>query len=270
MRDKAVAKTKKGAGKRGNGRNSAMRRFLAALAIGYTLFLTSNLWVPQSGDLVGATPYYKKISNEDYSFYLTQFVYSEKDGVIQVIIEIENRDVQEKRLEYSAIERTSGSLDVETAQEAPNYAVLRISGMGPRWKEISLRIGEEGNDTQVKFYANIDAVDRVASLPKLSTEGYLAVRLKAQIAYDDAQIREKNGQIKVLQEENQRIDERIKALMGETYLTEEEAKEAEGLISKARSRKAANEGTVADREDEIAELQERTQKIEEQIKAVTE
>lgn len=247
-----------------NNRNFAMQRFLVILITGYALFLTSGVWFPDIRNLKDATPYYQKVQYEDYAFYLTQFVYSEKDDAIQVIIEIENNDVKEEKLVYSAKERTSGSLDVKCVQEDPNYAVLRISGVG-RWKEISLRVQETGKDTQVKFYANINAVERVASLPELTSTQYLVERLQGQIAFDNEQIRQKEEQIKALQGENQKIDERIAALEGDTYPTETEAQNAKELIVRAQSQKNSNEATIRDREEEIMQLQERTDNIKGQI-----
>lgn len=253
-----------------NNPNFGIQCFLFVMLTGYTLFFTSKVWLSQNENLIAATPYYQKVNLGEYAFYLTQFVYSEKNDAIQIILEIENKDVMEKELVYTAVERTSGNLKVRTVQEGSNYAVLRIIDIDKSWKEISFRVQEAGADSQAKFYTNINAVNRVAFLPEQSEEEYLLERLNGQIAFDAAQIKEKERQIQVMQEHIRSIEERIKALEEDIYPTEVEAQKAGELIVKAQIQKKSIEDTIQDYMEEIRQLQERTNNIKGQIKELKE
>lgn len=248
--------------------NFGMQSFLCVLLAGYMLFFTSTLWMPDTGKVSAATAYYTKVNCEDNAFYLTQFAYSEKDQAMQVIVEIDNRDVKDKKLEYSAVERkkkTLGNLEVKVLQENPSYSILRITDVKPNWREISFRVQEKGKDTQAKFYTNKNVVERVASLPKLTDIQCQVLRLQKQIEYDDWQIAEKEKQVKTLQKENKEIEQRITSLEESTYPTDEEAQKARDLVSKAQGKQNVNEETIEDRMDEIEELKMRSEKILQQI-----
>lgn len=244
--------------------NVKMKSFLIFVVLSYFAFFSSKIWVPDYGKLVESTPYYQKVTYGEYSFYLTQFVYCEEEGVIQVIIEKENRDVKDQELSYTALERSIGNLNVKVAKEESNYVVLRIADT-PGWREISLRIQAKGDSNQVKLYTNAKEIDRVASLPELSDTGYQIERLQAQIEYDNARIQEYETKKQKLETENEEIQKRIEELETEVYPTEEEAQNARDLISRARSQKNTNITTIQDHDTEIGYLQERTEQIHSQI-----
>ena len=65
--------------------------FLAVIVVGYFVFFTSKLWLPDIATLKSATPYYQKLVYETYDIYLTQWRYDEKANRMQVIIELEKK-----------------------------------------------------------------------------------------------------------------------------------------------------------------------------------
>lgn len=248
--------------------NFGMQSFLCVLFAGYAFFFTSTFWMQDTGELAAATAYYTKVNCEDNALYLTQFAYSEKDQAMQVIVEIENKDVKDKKLEYSAVERKKkslGNLEVKVLQENSSYSILRITDVKPNWREISFRVQEKGKDIQAKFYTNKNVIERVKSLPKMTDIQCQVLRSQKQIEYDDWQIAEKEKQVNTLQKENKEIEQRIISLEESTYPTDEEAQKARDLVNKAQGKQRVNEETIEDRMHEIEELKVRSENILQQI-----
>ena len=143
--------------------------------------------------------------------------------------------------------------------------VIRISEMMKNWKELSMHVDTEGGDVTAKFYMNIKEIQKVASLPELSEREYPMLRLQLQIGYDTAQIDVKNEEIEQLKQENEKMQERIEDLQTDTYPTEAEAENAQGIIDRAENQIQSNEDTIRKRAEEIAGLETRSVNIEEQI-----
>ncbi len=265
VREKAEAFRRKIGKRSQKGSSRGMKIFLFTVAAGYLLFFTSELWFPQSGELVAATPYYQETTYKGYRMYLTQFVYSEEDAAMQVILEMENSDVLEETFTYTAVERSLGDLDISVEYADPEYMVLRITDVPSNWKEVSFRVYAEGDENPAKFYTNRNEVRTVDSLPEKTAAGYRVERLQAQITYDDAQILEKKAKIAELEEENREIADRMESIEQETYPTEEEAQAARELYDKAANRQESNRKTVQDLQEEIGALEERSENIRKQI-----
>lgn len=250
--------------------NFGMKMFLFIIVVGYVFFFTSLAWVPEKQEMIDITPYYQKVKLADYTFYISKSEYSQQDAAIQIIMEMESTDVTGKELTFSAVERTLGQLDVKAVCQEPNYAVLRITDLNPKWKEISVRVQVAGDQTQAKFYTNIDVIEKKTSLPNLTETEYKMERLQAQIEYDTAQIQQKEKEIVELQEENKKISERIKALQEDTYPTEEEASKARELVIQAENQMKSNEDVILDRQKEAEKLEIRSANIQEEMKTLKE
>lgn len=247
-------------------KNFPVMVFLAVIILGYTAFFTSKLWYPDTGDLIDATAYYEKINYENYEMYLTQWKYSERDAAMQIILELSNKEVLDTPFVFGAVERTSGDLDIKPVFKTPEFVVLRISSIPERWKEISLRVSKRGTENQAKFYTNVSSVERVEKLPKQTDTGYQIDRLQQQKKYDDIQIAEQKEIISRLQEENEKLADKITKLEEDSYLSEEEVKQAEELISKAKSQIKSNEDNIHAAGKEIESRTSRTENILKQIK----
>ena len=247
--------------------NIGNKLLLYLLIGGYAFFITSKIWMPDSGELIEATPYYEVQVMAEHEVYLTRWDYSEKDQAMEVIVEIQTKDLLDKGLGYEAVERTKGKLEIQAVRETADYMVFRITGIPDGWKEISLRLTEEGGDL-LRLYTNIDAVERTGSLQEKDQDGYEADRLEAQISYDQFQIQEQESVIQDLKEENIELDQRITELENAVYPTEEEAEAAGDTVTKARDTISANEADIEEREGRIEELKERSDKIREQIEAL--
>lgn len=239
--------------------------FLWVTGVMYVLFFTSNLWMPEPGKLVNPTSLYQKVACGEYDLYLTQCAYSEQDQVIQIVLEKENKGVEDQKFLYEALERTGKKAKNQVVYEDPAYVVIRIPGMMKNWKELSLHVDTEGGEVTAKFYMNVKEIQKVASLPERTDGEYQILRLQLQIGYDTARIEAKTEEIEQLKNENVKMQERIEDLQTDTYPTEAEAETAQGIIDRAENQIQSNEDTIQKREEEIAILETRSANIEGQI-----
>ena len=90
------------------------------------------------------TPLYQKVACGEYDLYLTQCVYSEQDQVLQIVLEKENKGVEDQKFLYEILERTGRKLEYQIAYEDPAYVVIRISDMMKNWKELSMHVRHQG------------------------------------------------------------------------------------------------------------------------------
>ena len=226
--------------------------FLAVIVVGYFVFFTSKLWLPDIATLKSATPYYQKLVYETYDIYLTQWRYDEKANRMQVIIELENKEVLDQKLDFEAV-----------MYQDSEFVLLHIEEVPKAWKEISFRVGKENKAT--RFYTNVNEIERGKVPVKVTENDCKKERLQAQITYDDAQIAEKEKKIKAYEVENEKLEKRITSLKEATYPSEEETQKAEDTILKAQNQIAVNQNQVAEIEKEIETIVQRTKNIQQQI-----
>ena len=247
-------------------KNLGNKILLAIMIGGYSLFLTSRFWMPDMRELIEATPYYETLVMEKHELYLTRWEFSEQDQTMEIILEVKSKELVDEGLNYEAVERTKGKLDINPVLETADYMIFRIDEVPEHWQEISLRLTEkQGSGDILRLYTNTDAVERVDSLPEKTEAEYETDRLLAQIDYDAYQISEKEKKIEGLEQENQDLQERISELETAKYPSEEEAEEAENTVMKAQAQITANDSDIEELGEEIAELQKRTEEIQKQI-----
>lgn len=86
MKEKKSKKIKKGT-------NAGIQVLLCILAGGYFLFFTSKIWMPNNETLIEPTSLYARQVMDRHEVYLSQWAYSVKDRAMEVIIEIEAKDL---------------------------------------------------------------------------------------------------------------------------------------------------------------------------------
>ena len=144
------------------------------------------------------------------------------------------------------MERTGRKLEYQIAYEDPAYVVIRISEMMKNWKELSMHVDTEGGDVTAKFYMNIKEIQKVGVTSGTVRTGISDVTAELQIGYDTAQIDVKNEEIEQLKQENEKMQERIeKSRTTDTYPTEAEAENAQGIIDRAENQIQSNEDTIS-------------------------
>lgn len=235
------------------------------IAAGYLFFLTSRIWLSDAGELIGPTPFYEKQILEKYSVYLTKWDYAEKQDEMEIVVEVETNDLLAVGLKCKVLERTFGELDAEVVLGDTDYMVIRIQNVPKKWKEISLHLEDENKKT-VNLYTNRLKVDQVKALKSKDRTGYQCDRLKGQIGYDAYQIRQKESEISRLTEENSRLSKRVEELNNGRYPTQKEADDAADIMETAKSRIESNGKTIEKRQEEISELNTRSEELEKQIR----
>ena len=203
------------------------------------------------------------LGDETYDIYLTQWRYDEKANRMQVIIELENKEVLDQKLDFEAVERNGGTLKIKVMYQDSEFVLLHIEEVPKAWKEISFRVGKENKAT--RFYTNVNEIERGKVPVKVTENDCKKERLQAQITYDDAQIAEKEKKIKAYEVENEKLEKRITSLKEATYPSEEETQKAEDTILKAQNQIAVNQNQVAEKEKEIETIVQRTKNIQQQI-----
>ena len=101
MKEKKSKKIKKGT-------NAGIQVLLCILAGGYFLFFTSKIWMPNNETLIEPTSLYARQVMDRHEVYLSQWAYSVKDRAMEVIIEIEAKDLVSEGIEFEAVDRTAG------------------------------------------------------------------------------------------------------------------------------------------------------------------
>lgn len=246
-------------------RNTGSIVLLAFILCGYLFFFTSRIWIPESRELVEATPLYEPQAFSSRQVYLTSWEYSERDHAMEVIIEIESTNLIETGLEYEAVEQTAGELDLYAVIDQSDHKVFRITDLPENWEEISLRLIEGDGGDILRLYTNVDTVEYTDSLPEKDQTGYEVDRLQGQINYDTYRISVRQEEIVDLQEENGEMEQRIAELEQTKYPTEEEAAEAAETVERARSAIRTNEDRISELQEEIGGLERRTIQIRDQI-----
>ena len=234
------------------------------IVAGYLFFLSSKMWLPDMGELIDPTSFYTKQRLDDDSVYLTKWDYAEADQTMEVVIEVESKDLLSSEFQCEAVERTSGKLHTKVVLKDADYMVVLITEIPDKWKEISLHIENKAKDT-VNVYTNVSAVNRVAKLSARDMEGYLCDRLQGQIDYDTYQIQQKEKEISDLTKENQQLNDRAEELRSNKYPTQSEADDAADRVEEAERKIEGNTSTIEKNQDEIDELNTRTEELKKQI-----
>lgn len=239
------------------------------IVAGYLFFLTSRVWLPDAGELIEPTPFYEKQILEKYNVYLTKWDYAKKQDEMEIVVEVETNDLLSVGLKCQAVERTFGKLDTKVVLEDTDYMVIRVCNVPKKWKEVSLHLEDENKKT-VNLYTNVSEVDQVKVLKSKERAGYQCDRLKGQIGYDAYRIRQKETEISDLTEENSRLSKRVEELSNGRYPTQKEADDAADIMESAKSRIESNGKTIEKRQEEISELNTRTEELEKQIRELKE
>ena len=243
--------------------DAGTRIFLAVFLAGYVFFLSSNLWMPVSGNAERLTPIGQTSEYEGRRVTLISWTYGTSQEEMEVEIEVVNRRFDGiDTYAFSAVEQKGSVLDVRTVVSDPDYVVLRITGLPERWSEVSLRmqLPEAGDEPPLRLYTNTVDVEKTESLPELDRTGYLIRRTDKQAALYADEIEQLKAAIETEKAYQASCKEEIDRLKAQRkYQTEEEIEETEELIREAEYALATSETTVEQNEHEIEELQ---QKIE--------
>lgn len=238
---------------------------------GYLLFFSSRVWMPASLSASLQTALGEEVEWAGRSLKVIRWDYCEETERMEVELELRNDTFDGvDQYRFHAAVRGSGSPVVETVIGDPDWIILQIRDVPGSFGEISLRMDlpqeQEGVET-LKLYTNINAVNRVSRLDKKDRTGYRKERILFLIEGYRKEIREKQGSIKILENQDRQMQEEIGRLQEDTgYLTEEQKQEAESRVMEIEGNRKGNTEETEKLRQEIRELEERIRLAEKQIR----
>ena len=244
---------------------------LAVLLGGYACFFSSNLWMPPAGNATKQSALNQEMEWEGRTVTMLRWEYAKEEQKMEVELEIRNTSFDgTDAYSYQAVDAGGRKLTVTPVLEDSDYVVLQLTGISPRWSEVSLRmeLPESAGGTEeastLRLYTNVVDVQAVEKLPVLTRNGYLMKRLEEQTAHYEEEIQALEQTIHEQEEYQENCEEEVQRLTGnKKYETEEEAAETDRLIQTARQKTEASKETVHQLEKSIAELQEKIEKANE-------
>lgn len=240
--------------------------FVIFIILGYTIFFTSNIWYPESGDLVKPSEYNVIRNWNDREVTLLSWEYSKYQKEMELLLTIKNQSFDGiNEYDVTAVERNKGALDTSIFLQEKDLYVVRISNVPEGWSQVSFRLCMDGADP-LKLYTNKNAVTMTDDIQDLTYYGYMTERQEVLIAGYEDKISEWNTAIaeeqKTIDNCNADINEWTAA---EEYQTDYEKAETEQLIAKAKSQISMSETNIKNYQDNIAEYEERIKNAQAQI-----
>lgn len=243
--------------------------FISVFLGGYFLFFTSNIWYPDSSNVVAATRINHTITWDQREVTLLSWDYSEQQRLMEVQFEVQNRSLDGiNNYSYEVMDRDHGYLQVKPVVETDDFVVLHIQNIDPNWKELSLRLNLSDSDTsELKLYTNSEAVTRISDIPTRTLNEYQVMRFENRISGYNELIAELEDQIQELQIDISRQEKDIRELQGqEEFQTDAQIKETEQIISSAETNISNSENQISDLEDQIQEYEERIENTQREMK----
>ncbi|MGL4485350.1 MAG: hypothetical protein ACRCUS_10390 [Anaerovoracaceae bacterium] len=234
-------------------RRNFLKSFLIIFACGYVFFLSSSLWLPNTYSNIRPSLPGLSVSANDREVTLSYWSYSEKENLMEVLLEISNASVDGiNNYKWSLADKKKGPFKIETIIVKPDFVVLHAK---PKkgFKEVSLKmdsLDDKSSWNTIKFYTTSSFVKKVPEITNKSEQGYRLLAAKEKITYCRYEILKKNKNITA---ENTVI------------------KNAQAVISKlTKSEEFKTVDEKIETEDKIAAIKMELQSSEEKIKVFTE
>lgn len=239
---------------------------VAVFITGYGLFLTSNLWMPPSGNASMLTPLNTSQKSGSREVTMTRWVYSESQKMMECELVISNPSPDGvNTYPYRVVDRSFNELPVRTIVEEPDYVVLHIEDIPSRWSEVCLRMtipspeishagDEDVPDDLIRFYTNVKDVERVDTIREMSVDEYQLRRLDDEINIHESKINGLYTDISREEDNKSILRDEISRLKSEMeYQTEGEAAETAAKIKAAESQVSLCDNLIRKYTDQIEE-----------------
>ena len=250
--------------------------FITIFLSGYTLFFTSKIWMPTTGDAERLTRLNEDIQWENRTIKIIRWEYSENQQRMEVELDLSDRSFEGlEGYDHPAMETNAGMLPVTPVLEDMDWIILQIDDVPKRFSEISLRIQEkdagEESGTMIRMYTNINDVDRVETLERKDRAEYLVEKYQLQVQGYQEEIKKINKRISESEKRIRNIEAEILQLQEkETYQTEKQIQETESVIEDAKNEILSEEEHIANDQAEAAEVKERIRNTRDQIRNLKE
>lgn len=168
-------------------KNCSFVFFIIFFICGYTLFLSSSFWFPSMGIAKNFTAIDTTLTLDNHNFTLRNWTWNEAQKLMEIEIDVTNNnyDGNDKYL-FSCRDQRFHSLEVIPIIEEKNLLVYHIKTPDD-FKELSFRLKvDKGKDNKsysdmIRFYTNLQSVDRVEKIEPLTINGYYIQRLERTI-----------------------------------------------------------------------------------------
>lgn len=239
---------------------------------GYTLFFTSMFWMPDYGTAKRKTELHREIEWNNREVSLLRWEYSEKQKLMEIEIEVTNKEFDSKnKYKFSAMESSGQRLKVDKILVEPDWIIVQVRNVPKRFRELSLHMGVEHDDNEgyVRFYTNKNDVKRVDEIRKKTKKEYMIARLEETITGYREQIQEIEKEIQNEQNAIAEIEKEILRLEAKKpYQTEEELEHTQTLIDDANYSIENSNSTIEKKYKMIEEFEARIEKTEEKTAEV--
>ena len=238
--------------------NQKFKLLLVALFGGVGFFLLSGAIFPENRQLIDATHHFTAIPFENHAFQITSWEFSPSDAVMEAIIEIESGTILPVEWNVEVVERTQGLQDANIVHRNENALLIRIENLRPTWREIGIRIfqGERSNQ-RLTLYTNHEHIKRVDELPLLTSREYEIKRVMYLMKGIENERETIQNQILEHDSQIEALLNRIQELIDGTFITTEEARNAERIIIRANDEIISHRSSITRLLDECSVLEDR-------------
>lgn len=167
-----------------NNQNAKFPLFILFALLGYSFFLSSNVWFPDLSKARSYSPMDTVYTLDNRDFTLKNWAWSPTQNLMEIEIDVDNKnyDSLDKYL-FSCRDKKYTPLPTKAIIEEKNLLIIHITDVPPDFNELSFRIkvdyGEDTKETgdMVRFYTNRNDVSIVDEIKPLTINQYYIARL---------------------------------------------------------------------------------------------
>lgn len=238
-----------------------LKVFIFIFIFGYTLFLSSNIWMPASYTNIDYSKPGTTLEEEGMKVQLLKWSYSKEDDIIEAVLKRDNFSISDKSYKWKAVEKNKGYLDTQIIINNDELVVVHIKNLPFRWREISLRMESKNEDSNsnIKFYVTKKDVEKVKHIADLGLEDYKRLSVSYLIDIYENDNKKASKKIDNLKEDVAVAEGRIREIKeNQKYETDIEKEESNQAISDIENELT----TFRNQIDELnAQIEENNQKI---------
>lgn len=246
--------------------NRFLYGFIAIFLIGYGIFFSSTLWLPNTYEGVTITPIGQPVTEGDRTLTIDSWTFSKADRKMEIIAELEDLSIEGIK-DYEFIVKTvEGSLKTKVIAKEDEFIIIQAEKVPKDWTEASLTMTiENENDlpenttfTPIVIYTNNKIVNKVDTIKTKDINQYKQVAYQQRLKTYNGHIEELKVDIISLQSQITEGEKKIEELEAKLeYQTENEAMETYDTIDRMRTDIEQIKENITAKELEIQETEEK-------------
>jgi len=170
--------------------------FLIVFLAGYTLFFTSNLWLPNAYLGVEVAPIGETISKNDRNVTIDEWTSSKEQRMMEVVVEIDDLSIDAVNNYVWLIKTKDGPLETKVVASDKQFVVLHALNVPKDWVEASLTMDIQKEDkdkvdswSPIVIYTNDKIVSEVPSIKEKELKDYKVAAYEKRIAVTKEKIK---------------------------------------------------------------------------------